>query len=87
MGLLSEVEQVAEPQFQLVTSATLAGLPEKDAPILAAAINARVDALVTGDKRHFGALFGRRIGNLLVLPPANALELVLEGLDHKSDHR
>jgi len=78
--LLGEIEQVPEPQFQLVRSAMLAGLPEKDAPILAAAITARVDALVTGDKRHFGALFGRRIENFIVLPPADALQLVLEQL-------
>ena len=33
-------------------------LPSKDAPVLAAALRLRCDALVTGDRRHFGALYG-----------------------------
>ncbi|MFY9974122.1 MAG: PIN domain-containing protein [Chromatiaceae bacterium] len=78
--LLKEIEQVREPQLQYVRAARLAGLPEKDAPILAAATAARVDALVTGDKRHFGTLFGQRVGSVIVLPPADALQLVLERL-------
>lgn len=34
-------------------------LPPKDAPILAAAVEASADLLVTGDRTHFGALYGR----------------------------
>ena len=45
-------------------------LPEKDRPILAAAIAARCTHLLTGDARHFGALYGRTIGGVLVLAPA-----------------
>jgi len=44
-------------------------LPDKDAPLLAAAIAARATHLITGDRRHFGALFGKRIGGVLILPP------------------
>lgn len=44
-------------------------LPDKDAPILAAAIAARATHLITGDRRHFGAHFGKRIGGVLILPP------------------
>lgn len=45
-------------------------LPEKDRPILQAAIQARATHLLTGDKRHFGRYFGKRCGGVLVLPPA-----------------
>jgi len=44
-------------------------LPQKDAPILLAAINARANYLVTGDLRHFGPYFGRRIEGVMILPP------------------
>jgi predicted nucleic acid-binding protein len=33
-------------------------LPAKDQPVLAAAIGCHADILVTGDRRHFGPLFG-----------------------------
>jgi uncharacterized protein len=45
-------------------------LPEKDRPILQAAVQARATHLLTGDKRHFGKYFGRRYGGVLVLAPA-----------------
>jgi predicted nucleic acid-binding protein len=45
-------------------------LPEKDAPILQAAIHGRATHLLTGDKQYFGKYFGRRLGGVLVLPPA-----------------
>jgi predicted nucleic acid-binding protein len=34
-------------------------VPEKDAPVLAAALAVRADVLVTGDLKHFGALKDR----------------------------
>jgi predicted nucleic acid-binding protein len=52
-------------------------LPLKDAPVLAAAVACRADVLVTGDRAHFGHLLGRRVRNLHVLTPADALALVL----------
>jgi predicted nucleic acid-binding protein len=47
--------------------------PDKDAPILAAAIAAGATHLITGDRRHFGPFFGERIGGVLVLPPRDDL--------------
>lgn len=47
-----------------------ASLPEKDRPILQAAVHARATHLLTGDKQHFGQYFGRRFGGVLILPPA-----------------
>jgi hypothetical protein len=49
-------------------------LPEKDVPIMLSAIGARATHLPMGDLRHFGRYFGRRIGGVLVLPPASYLQ-------------
>ena len=43
-------------------------LPDKDAPIMLAAIEARATHLLTGDLRHFGAYFGKRISGILIMP-------------------
>jgi len=48
-------------------------LPQKDAPIFLAAMAAQATHLITGDFRHFGPYFGRRIAGILVLPPADYL--------------
>ena len=48
-------------------------LPEKDVPILLAAIAARATYLLTGDLRHFGSYFGKRVEGILVLPPGEYL--------------
>jgi hypothetical protein len=45
-------------------------LPEKDWPIVSGAIAAASTHLITGDVRHFGPYFGKRIAGILVLPPA-----------------
>jgi len=48
-------------------------LPEKDRPILLAAIHARATHLLTGDKKHFGRYYGQTIEGVLILPPAEYL--------------
>jgi predicted nucleic acid-binding protein len=45
-------------------------LPEKDQPILQAAIQAQATHLLTGDKRHFGRYFGKSYGGVLVVGPS-----------------
>ena len=49
-------------------------LPEKDAPILVAAIEAQATHLITGDLRHFGAYFGKSLEGVLTLTPAEYLK-------------
>jgi predicted nucleic acid-binding protein len=44
-------------------------LPEKDIPIMLAAIEAQATHLLTGDLRHFGSYFGKRIAGILIIPP------------------
>jgi predicted nucleic acid-binding protein len=48
-------------------------LPDKDRPILLAAIAGGATHLLTGDVRHFGSLYGRTVCGILVLAPADYL--------------
>jgi predicted nucleic acid-binding protein len=48
-------------------------LPEKDAPILRAAIEARATHLLTGDVRHFRAYFGKKIEGIAITRPGEYL--------------
>jgi predicted nucleic acid-binding protein len=45
-------------------------LPDKDRPILLAAIDARATHLLTGDFRDFGPYYGQAIEGVLILSPA-----------------
>ena len=67
LGTLLERVQIVTGVSGLPPGVTL---PEKDRPILQAAVQARATHLLTGDKRHFGKYFGRRYGGVLVLAPA-----------------
>jgi uncharacterized protein len=74
-GLLDSVEVVttALPAEHLLYSTVK--LPEKDQPILLAAIGAGATHLLTGDFRHFGPYYGERIQGVLILPPGEYLSL------------
>ncbi len=74
--VLKVVRLVPEAGPVLVAWATQLGLPENDAPILASAAAAGADLLVTGDRRHFGHLFGSVVGRVRVVTLAEALEEV-----------
>jgi hypothetical protein len=73
---LSELGSLTQ-RLTLVEAARLplpaSSLPEKDAPILLAAMNARATHLLTVDKKHFGALCGQTIGGVLILTPGEYL--------------
>jgi len=49
------------------------GIVAKDRAILAAAIAGSATHLLTGDKRHFGHLYGRSVAGVLVLSPGDYL--------------
>ena len=69
--LMREVEIVPDvPVGDLPGSVALR---EKDAPVLAAAIAAGATHLITGDRRDFGTLYGKRVGGVLILPPRDYL--------------
>ncbi len=69
-GLLAVVEIVAEA-FGPVPAGVR--LPEKDEPILRAAIAAGATDLLTGDLRDFRSLFGKRYGGVLIQTPGEFL--------------
>ncbi|MCE9639005.1 MAG: PIN domain-containing protein [Betaproteobacteria bacterium] len=75
---LAEITIVAEAPASLVEWAREQELPLKDAPILAAAVHAGADLLVTGDTRDFGHLFGRELRGTRVVTLAAAIDLVLK---------
>lgn len=57
-------------------------LPEKDRPVLAAAIRSGCTLLVTGDKTHFGAVYGATLHGVTIHSPrslAQALGIVAPG--------
>ncbi len=68
---------------QVAPSPTLGAAPagvvldSKDVPVLLAAIAARCDVLVTGDRTHFGPLFGTTVHGVQVLPPAELARVLL----------
>lgn len=53
-------------------------LPEKDRPVLAAAMRLRCHVLVTGDRTHFGAAYGKVVGGVAIHTPKALLELLFE---------
>jgi len=72
-GLLAQLTLApagsADPAADPVLDRELGWLPEKDRPVLAAAIRLRCDALVTGDRTHFGAGYGRAFGGVTLHSP------------------
>jgi hypothetical protein len=52
-----------------VTTSDTAWLPADDRPVLAAALRLGCEALVTGDRTHFGARYGRVVGGVIIHSP------------------
>jgi predicted nucleic acid-binding protein len=42
-------------------------LPDKDKPVLMAAISAKADYLITGDETHFGKYFGHKVMGVKII--------------------
>ena len=68
-----------EPDQTHIVLAQAYGLPDKDIPILAAAISQRVDLLVTGDRRDFGHLYGSSPGGVEIIGLPAAITRLLDG--------
>ena len=75
--LITRITICREATSDAVRWAHSTGLPDKDAPILAAAVQAKAEMLVTGDRAHFGMLYQCKVGGVEVLTPAAALERIL----------
>jgi predicted nucleic acid-binding protein len=76
-SLVASIGICQEGSAEAVQWARTTGLPGKDAPILAAAVQARADFLVTGDRSDFGHLYGKKLRGTEVLPPSKAIERIL----------
>lgn len=75
--ILSRVVVVGEAPAAAVAWASTQGLPDSDAPVLAAAVAGGADVLVTGDRKHFAQLFGRKLRGVSVLTLRATLDLLL----------
>ena len=74
---MPQVAILPEPHPRWVAWAAGLPLARKDAPILAAAIQGKVDILLTGDRRDFGYLFGQVLEGVTISTPAEALEAII----------
>jgi len=73
LGLVAKLRLLeSTPDRPLPTGITL---PEKDRPILLAALAAGASHLLTGDVTHFGRLYGTCVEGVLVLPPGRYLAI------------
>ena len=70
--IASLMVRVPEPAAAYVEAARKARIVA--APVLGAALQCRADVFVTGDVRHFGHLFGKRVDGVLVLSLRDALD-------------
>jgi uncharacterized protein len=73
--LLRQVRLVKPMHFTLPRGISL---PEKDLPILLAAIDGEATHLLTGDREHFGRYFRQEVGGVLILPPAEYPPMISE---------
>jgi predicted nucleic acid-binding protein len=70
-----------EPDASHLVLARRHGLPDKDVPILAAAIAQEADLLVTGDRRDFGHLYGSKSVEVEVIDLSEAIKRLLAAMD------
>jgi uncharacterized protein len=70
--IIPQLEQVDSVSFPLSVR-----LDENDAPLLCAAIRSHCDYFVTGDKRHFGHLFGRTIESVQIVTLLGIADVLL----------
>ena len=73
-GLQTTLQLVAEADVRLIPASV--SLRLKDKPILSAAIAARMDFLLTGDRQDFGAFFGTTIAGVMILRPRDFITLL-----------
>jgi hypothetical protein len=67
--VLARIHLAAAHPHPAAFESTLA-LPEKDRPVLAAAVRLECQALVTGDRTHFGAFYGETFGGVTIYSPS-----------------
>lgn len=68
-ALLTQIE-VSPVQYPAMAQAAVLWLSEKDRPVLMAAMALKCDALVTGDRTHFGPGYGKTFAGVTIYSPA-----------------
>jgi predicted nucleic acid-binding protein len=80
LGFLDELLlklQIAGAAASAIEAVDLSWLHAKDRPVLAAAIRLGCDALVTGDRQHFGAAYGRTVAGVTIHSPRSLADVLL----------
>ena len=75
-SLVARIEVAGAQSFDAALDAALP-LPDKDRPVLAAAIRLGCAALVTGDRTHFGALYGKSFRGVTIHCPRSLAQALL----------
>ena len=78
-ALLAQIE-VSTVQYPPLTQPNVLWLPEKDRPVLVAAMALKCHALVTGDRTHFGAAYGNSFDGVTIYSPAQLAQAVFPPL-------
>ena len=76
-ALLPRLRMAGAQHADAALEATLP-LPEKDRPVHAAAIRHGCAALVTGDRSHFGPLYGKTLHGVAIHSPRSLAEALLK---------
>lgn len=79
LAMLLDRLEVALLQADPEATTALSALPEKDRPVVAAAARMKCDALVTGDRAHFGRFYSRTLAGITIHSPRTVAELLLHG--------
>jgi len=83
-NLLRGISRLSSPPALTAPSLALV-LPEKDRPVLASAIQHQCNALITGDKTHFGRLYGQTIAGVCIHSPQSLVEVLVGARAAKVD--
>ena len=68
-GLVKKMKvETLHPDIELPPNVNL---PDKDLPVLVAAIHSGCSYLLTGDQRHFGEYFGKKVSGVLIMTPGD----------------
>ncbi len=74
-ALLSRIE-VSPVQYPSMQQANVLWLPDKDRPVLIAAMALKCDVLVTGDRTHFGPGYGKVFDGVTIYAPAQLAQAI-----------
>ena len=76
-GLLAQMEVRQVSYAEVAHEQSLVRwLPEKDRPVLLAAMAMQCDVLLTGDRTHFGAGYGKTFAGVMVYAPAQLVRVL-----------